>query len=156
MIKATIFAIIAVAVIGGGMYYGKNYMQDNTNQTATPAEQNNINMNQNGSEGLETEDVETGSGPAAKEGDTVSVHYTGTFADGRKFDSSLDRGEPFSFTIGAGDVIEGWEKGVVGMQVGGTRKLVIPPALGYGPTDRGSIPGGSTLHFTIELLGIES
>lgn len=154
MIRGTIFAIIAVAMIGGGIYYSRNYMQDNINQpeaAAAPAAQENNNTMD-----MQIEDVKVGSGPAAKEGDTVSVHYTGTFADGKKFDSSLDRGEPFSFTLGAGNVIEGWDKGVAGMQVGGTRKLVIPPALGYGPNDYGPIPGNSTLYFTIELLEIGS
>lgn len=154
MIRGTIFAIIAVAMIGGGIYYSRNYMQNNINQpeaAAAPAAQENNNTMD-----MQIEDVKVGSGPAAKEGDTVSVHYTGTFADGKKFDSSLDRGEPFSFTLGAGNVIEGWDKGVAGMQVGGTRKLVIPPALGYGPNDYGPIPGNSTLYFTIELLEIGS
>jgi len=89
-----------------------------------------------------------------KAGDTITVHYTGTFADGTKFDSSLNRGEPFSFQV-PGQVIAGWNQGVLGMQVGGVRKLIIPPQLGYGPTDYGPIPGNSTLYFTIELLGIE-
>jgi peptidylprolyl isomerase len=84
----------------------------------------------------------------------VTVNYTGTFADGTKFDSSLNPGRtPFTFTIG-GQVIQGWNEGVVGMQVGGTRKLVIPPALGYGDQDHNGIPGGSTLYFTIDLLAI--
>ena len=105
---------------------------------------------------LKIEDVKVGEGVAAKAGDTVTVHYTGTFADGTKFDSSHDRSEPFSFPLGAGRVIKGWDQGVAGMQVGGVRKLVIPPALGYGPSDYGRIPGGSTLYFTVELLDIQS
>lgn len=106
--------------------------------------------------GLQVQDVKVGSGDEAKAGDTVAVHYTGTLADGTKFDSSLDRGQPFSFTLGAGMVIRGWDVGVAGMKVGGTRKLIIPPAMGYG--DRGAggvIPPGATLTFVVELLAIK-
>jgi len=102
---------------------------------------------------LKIEDVKVGTGAAVKAGDTITVHYTGTFADGTKFDSSLDRGEPFVFEVG-GPVIQGWNEGVLGMQAGGTRKLVVPPALGYGANDYGPIPGNSTLYFTIELFKI--
>ncbi|HNB51177.1 MAG TPA: FKBP-type peptidyl-prolyl cis-trans isomerase [Anaerolineales bacterium] len=105
--------------------------------------------------GLQYEDLVVGSGPAAKDGDTVSVHYTGWLEDGTKFDSSVDRGEPFPFTLGAGGVIPGWEEGVAGMQVGGKRRLIIPPDLGYGPQDYGPIPGNSTLIFEVELLEIK-
>ncbi|OGZ00282.1 MAG: peptidylprolyl isomerase [Candidatus Liptonbacteria bacterium RIFCSPLOWO2_01_FULL_52_25] len=105
---------------------------------------------------FKVEDVVVGTGAEAKNGNTVSVHYTGTFTDGKKFDSSLDRGEPFSFTLGAGEVIRGWDLGVVGMKVGGKRKLSVPSELGYGPNDFGPIPGNSTLLFTVELLGIAS
>ena len=104
---------------------------------------------------LQIEDQLVGNGPAAESGQTVSVHYTGTLPDGSKFDSSLDRGRPFEFTLGLGRVIKGWEQGVLGMKVGGKRKLVIPPDLGYGP--RGFppvIPANATLHFEIELLGV--
>jgi FKBP-type peptidyl-prolyl cis-trans isomerase len=96
-----------------------------------------------------------GTGAEAATGNLVKVHYTGTLEDGTKFDSSLDRGEPFEFPIGQGQVIKGWEEGVVGMKVGGKRKLVIPSDLGYG--DAGSppkIPGGATLVFEIELLEV--
>jgi FKBP-type peptidyl-prolyl cis-trans isomerase len=104
---------------------------------------------------LEIQDQLVGNGPAAESGQTVSVHYTGTLPDGSKFDSSLDRGRPFEFTLGQGRVIKGWEQGVLGMKVGGKRKLVIPPDLGYGA--RGFppvIPANATLHFEIELLGV--
>jgi FKBP-type peptidyl-prolyl cis-trans isomerase len=105
---------------------------------------------------LQIEDLSTGSGTEATEGRTVSVHYTGTLTNGEKFDSSLDRGRPFEFTLGAGRVIKGWEQGVLGMKVGGKRKLTIPPELGYGA--RGFppvIPANSTLVFEIELLGVK-
>jgi len=105
---------------------------------------------------LVIEDVTTGTGPAAEAGDTVSVHYTGTLTDGTKFDSSKDRGTPFIFTLGRGNVIEGWEKGIPGMQVGGVRKLTIPSDMAYGNQGvPGVIPGGATLLFEVELLEIQ-
>ena len=104
---------------------------------------------------LKSEDLLVGSGDEAKAGKTVSVHYTGTLTDGSKFDSSMDRGKPFEFQLGAGRVIKGWDQGVVGMKVGGKRKLTIPSDLAYG--SRGFppvIPPDSTLVFEIELLGV--
>jgi FKBP-type peptidyl-prolyl cis-trans isomerase FkpA len=107
---------------------------------------------------METEllidEVMVGEGKEATPGAQVTVHYTGTFLDGSKFDSSVDRGEPFTFTLGAGQVIEGWDKGVAGMKVGGKRKLTIPSDMAYGPNDYGPIPGGSTLFFDVELLDV--
>ena len=101
------------------------------------------------------EDVNVGAGPAAKSGDKVSVHYVGKLVNGKQFDSSRDRGRPFSFPLGAGRVIQGWDFGVAGMQVGGVRKLTIPPQEGYGAQGAGSdIPPNSTLIFEVELLGI--
>jgi FKBP-type peptidyl-prolyl cis-trans isomerase len=106
--------------------------------------------------GLQVVDLVVGTGPAAKAGDRLRVHYTGTLVDGTKFDSSLDRGVPFVFESGRGWVIEGWERGVPGMRVGGTRRLTIPHALAYGEKGRPpKIPPGATLIFEIELLGIE-
>lgn len=101
------------------------------------------------------EDVRVGHGPEARAGDKVSVHYVGTLADGTKFDSSRDRGAPFSFGLGSGQVIRGWDAGVAGMQVGGVRKLTIPPEEGYGSRGAGGvIPPNATLHFEVELLRI--
>ncbi|MDP2629166.1 MAG: FKBP-type peptidyl-prolyl cis-trans isomerase [Candidatus Harrisonbacteria bacterium] len=105
-------------------------------------------------EGLTIEDVKVGEGAEAKAGQTISVHYVGTFENGEKFDSSRDRGTPFSFQLGGGQVIQGWDKGFVGMKVGGLRKLTIAPELGYGANDYGPIPGGSTLFFEVELLAV--
>jgi len=104
--------------------------------------------------GLRYEDLEMGQGAAAKPGETVEVHYTGWFLGGDKFDSSLDRGQPFTFLLGSGQVIPGWDQGVVGMKVGGKRRLVIPPDLAYGAAGRAGIPPNSTLVFDVELLGV--
>jgi FKBP-type peptidyl-prolyl cis-trans isomerase len=109
--------------------------------------------------GLQYEDTVPGTGATAAAGQRVRVHYTGWLwqdgQQGRKFDSSKDRGEPFSFRLGAGEVIGGWDEGVQGMQVGGTRVLIIPPALGYGARGAsGVIPPNATLKFEVELLGV--
>jgi hypothetical protein len=104
-------------------------------------------------DGLQIIDITQGTGPAAQTGQTVTVNYTGWLqSNGTKFDSSLDRNQPFSFPLGQGQVIKGWDEGVVGMKVGGKRRLIIPPALGYGSTPNGKIPANSTLIFDIDLL----
>ena len=105
--------------------------------------------------GLEFQELKAGEGAEAKAGMTVDVHYTGWLLDGTKFDSSVDRGKPFSFHLGAGEVIRGWDEGVAGMKVGGKRKLRIPAELGYGARGAGGvIPGNATLVFDVELLGV--
>ncbi len=104
---------------------------------------------------LQVEEIVVGTGAEAQAGSTVSVHYTGWLTNGTKFDSSVDRGTPFSFPLGGGRVIKGWDQGVAGMRIGGKRKLTIPSHLAYG--DRGAagvIPPGATLVFEVELLGI--
>ncbi|MEK6705509.1 MAG: FKBP-type peptidyl-prolyl cis-trans isomerase [Bdellovibrionota bacterium] len=105
---------------------------------------------------LKIEELKKGTGPEAVAGKTVSVHYTGWLTDGKKFDSSLDRGQPFKFRLGAREVIAGWDKGVAGMKVGEKRKLTIPPQMGYGERGAGNvIPPNATLVFEVELLGVE-
>ena len=106
--------------------------------------------------GLQYWEIRVGNGEVAKEGSHVRVHYSGWLTTGKKFDSSVDRGQPFDFTIGNGEVIKGWEEGVAGMKVGGKRQLRIPPELGYGadgsPPD---IPANATLIFDIQLLAVQ-
>ncbi|MCF7917629.1 FKBP-type peptidyl-prolyl cis-trans isomerase [Candidatus Gracilibacteria bacterium] len=105
---------------------------------------------------LKIEVLKAGSGLVAKSGDFVLVHYTGTLTDGTKFDSSRDRGQPFPFTLGSGQVIAGWDQGVAGMQPGEIRRLTIPPQLAYGEKGIGPIPGNATLVFEVELVEIKS
>jgi FKBP-type peptidyl-prolyl cis-trans isomerase FkpA len=105
--------------------------------------------------GLKVLELQEGQGETARSGHTVSVHYTGWLENGTKFDSSLDRRQPFSFKLGAGQVIRGWDEGVAGMKIGGKRKLTIPSDLGYGARGAGGvIPPGATLIFEVELLGV--
>jgi peptidylprolyl isomerase len=108
-------------------------------------------------DGLAYQDEVVGKGATPKTGDSVTVHYVGRLTNGTKFDSSRDRGQPFTFTIGEGQVIKGWDEGVITMHVGGRRKLIIPPALGYGAAGAGGvIPANATLLFDVELLGVKS
>jgi len=104
--------------------------------------------------GLKYLDLKKGDGAEAKAGDRVKVHYTGWLKDGKKFDSSKDRGQPYPLTLGAGEVIKGWDEGVAGMKVGGKRKLIIPSDLAYGSRGRGPIPPNAELVFDVELVGI--
>lgn len=147
--RIAILVILLLAILGGA------YLVFGDRIFAGQSETSQADMISTAS-GLQYQDTLVGSGATAKPGDTVSVHYTGTLTDGTKFDSSLDRNQPFEFTIGAGRVIAGWEEGLVGMNVGGKRKLVIPPALGYGAAGAGGvIPPNATLFFEIELLAIK-
>src|ERR1700722_7394288 len=104
---------------------------------------------------LQVIDEKIGSGSAVKKGDTVEINYIGTLANGTKFDASADHGGLFTTQIGVGQVIKGWDEGIIGMKIGGKRKLVIPPSLGYGDQAVGSIPANSTLIFQVELMGIK-
>jgi FKBP-type peptidyl-prolyl cis-trans isomerase len=108
-------------------------------------------------DGLEYWDIKTGTGAVATKGQTITVHYTGWLAsNGKKFDSSVDRGEPFQFPLGEGQVIKGWDEGVAGMKIGGKRQLRIPPSLGYGAEGAGgAIPPNATLIFDVELLKVK-
>ena len=123
----------------------------NTNVAATPGSQvTGAPVTE-----LKIEELKVGTGAEAKAGQQVSVHYTGWLTDGKKFDSSVDRGQPFKFQLGGGQVIQGWDKGVAGMKIGGKRKLTIPPQMGYGERGAGGvIPPNATLVFEVELLGV--
>lgn len=107
--------------------------------------------------GLKYVEQKVGAGKEAKAGDTVAVHYTGTLTNGKKFDSSFDHKppEPIVFTLGAGQVIKGWDEGIAGLKVGGKRKLIIPPDLAYGDKEKGPIPANSTLIFEVELVKVK-
>lgn len=104
---------------------------------------------------MKIEEIKAGTGATPAKGDTVVVHYTGWLTNGQKFDSSKDRNEPFSFTLGVGQVIKGWDEGFAGMKEGGQRKLTIPPEMGYGQRNVGPIPANSTLIFEVELIRVE-
>ncbi|HWY79416.1 MAG TPA: FKBP-type peptidyl-prolyl cis-trans isomerase [Candidatus Sulfotelmatobacter sp.] len=106
------------------------------------------------SEKLQITNEKIGTGAAVKKGDTVQINYVGTLANGTKFDASADHGGPFTTQIGVGQVIKGWDEGIIGMKVGGKRKLIIPPSFGYGDQGAGLIPPNSTLDFQVELVGI--
>jgi FKBP-type peptidyl-prolyl cis-trans isomerase len=155
-INIIIFIVLAVVVIGAGIWYSGNVSKES--QTAimaqsAAAQQTQSQIMQN----LKIEDIVVGTGAEAKNGNTVTVNYTGTLDDGTKFDSSLNPGRtPFSFVLGVGQVIKGWDLGVLGMKVGGSRTLTIPPELGYGAngTGGGVIPPNATLHFTVQLLSV--
>lgn len=152
----SIFIVIAVVVLLGAYLYGSKIQSLFTGPSINQPEVSIMNTSQSDNETLKSEDLNIGFGEVAKAGDTVEVHYTGTLLDGTKFDSSLDRGKPFEFTLGSGQVIKGWDDGIVGMKVGGKRKLTIPPSLAYGDQSRGTvIKPNSTLVFEVELITIK-
>lgn len=139
-----------ILIVGFFLYGGKAISMFKNSATGTE-----MNDTSKAATDIVFEDRIVGTGAVATTGSKVTVHYVGVFEDGRKFDSSLDKGVPFEFTLGAGSVIKGWDQGVVGMKVGGRRILVVPPALGYGSVAYGPIPANSTLVFEIELLKVE-
>lgn len=144
--KSIVAALIVIVFLVGILFFTGKPVENSRiqNDTATTS---TSNLSE-----LKSETVTQGTGDRqVQTGDKISVHYVGTFADGSKFDSSRDRGTPFEFTVGQG-VIEGWSQGVLGMKVGEVRKLSVPPTLGYGSQDYGSIPANSDLYFEIELL----
>ena len=146
--------IVIIVIVLGSSILDKRTKPTNT-QTVTVEEGKEVENSNMGD--LKIEDIKVGEGSEVIEGNEVSVHYTGTLTDGKKFDSSLDLGQPFSFTVGERQVIEGWDKGLLGMKVGGKRKLTIPPEMGYGAQGAGGdIPPNSTLVFEIELLEIKT
>ncbi len=148
---AVAISIIVVLAMVGGAGLVDNFIGSNNNNKEMTQEVNQATT----SPQVDQKDLVVGTGDVAVAGKTVKVHYTGVFADGKKFDSSRDRGVPFEFKLGAGMVIKGWDIGVEGMKVGGKRLLVIPPEFGYGPNDYGPIPGNSTLVFEVELLEVK-
>ncbi len=141
--------LVIVIFLGAAFYYSKNVNTEMETKT-TPA----VSGQAEPVTELKILDVVIGTGEEAVSGKKVSVHYVGTLQSGAKFDSSRDRGTPFEFDLGAGQVIKGWDQGVAGMKVGGKRILTIPPDLAYGSASVGSIPPNSTLVFEIELLDI--
>lgn len=144
-----IFILVIIAGFVAVSFLGDRIQKSNNGTGEIRNEEGGVDV-------VQSEDILEGDGEEVKSGDTISVHYTGTLLDGKKFDSSLDRREPFSFTLGAGEVIAGWDQGIVGMRVGGKRKLTIPPDLAYGQTGAGSqIPPNATLVFEVELLEVK-
>lgn len=149
------FAVLVITVlVFGGVLSLVSFSQpaaQNQNNPQPQTQPTNATVDK-----LVIQDVHVGAGREAKSGNTVTVHYTGTFTDGRKFDSSYDHNQSFSFVLGAGQVIPGWDQGLPGMKVGGKRKLAIPPSLAYGARGAaGAIPPNSTLLFEVELLDVK-
>ena len=148
--KYLLISVLVVVILGLVYlaFFRKPDEQRNTDQNTMP-------QIQKFSDKLIIKDIKIGTGPAAQNSDILSVNYIGTLSNGEKFDSSYDRGQPFSFTLGHGQVIQGWEMGITGMKVGGKRKLTIPYQLAYGETGQGPIPPKTTLIFEVELLSIQ-
>ena len=166
-ILLAVYVVVAAAIIGVGAWYANTLTQQQPPATTTttntttnvPTPQPTVaGQSITTMDGLVIKDDTIGTGTVAQVGNYVTVNYTGTLDDGTVFDSSLKPGRtPFSFILGAGQVIKGWDEGVLGMAIGGTRELTIPPALGYGAQGAGSvIPPNATLHFTVTLLSVST
>ena len=157
--KYIFISIIIVAVLGVTLYVvfsGSSPKEVGKEVTAIRESEFLEEQAKPADSGLKIEDVKIGTGAEAKNGRTVSVHYTGTLMDETKFDSSYDRGEPISFVLGQGQVIPGWEQGILGLKVGGKRKLTIPPNLAYGERGApGAIPPNAILKFEVELVDVK-
>ena len=146
---------IVLLVVGIFIFYNKNKNDVGATKPEETIDLKLSNQKMN-KQGVEVEILREGTGAIAKNGDTVSVHYVGVLENGTKFDSSVDRGTPFEFSLGAGQVIPGWDIGVEGMKIGEARKLTIPSELAYGPNGAGDvIPPNATLIFEVQLLGIK-
>jgi len=144
------------AILGGASACGTTNKSSTPGTTSTSSPMKVNSQPTTTASGLKYWDIVVGTGATAVAGNTVKVHYSGFLTSGEKFDSSRDRGEPFSFPLGAGQVIKGWDEGVAGMKVGGQRQLRIPPELGYGAAGAGgAIPPNATLIFDVELLGVD-
>jgi len=142
-------------IVGFFIFYDKNKTDINATKQDETADLK-LNNQKMDKQGVQIEILKEGAGAVAKKGDTVAVHYVGVLENGTKFDSSVDRGTPFEFTLGAGQVIPGWDIGVEGMKVGEARRLTIPPELAYGSSGAGNvIPPNATLIFEVQLLGIK-
>lgn len=153
--KEWIAVTVALFVIGFFFLFGENILRVVTRSDVRNSQTNNTrNIKNMDTPEVIVQDVVVGTGQDALPGRQVTVEYTGKFTNGKVFDTSVGRG-PFAFLLGAGQVIQGWDKGVVGMKVGGKRILTVPPEYGYGANDYGPIPGGSTLVFEVELLGVQ-
>ena len=144
--KEWIVVFVAIFVVGFVFIFGGNII---------PMFTSNAQKMTDEQPKLLVQDRLVGTGDIAISGSRVVVQYTGRFVDGKVFDSSVARGEPFQFVLGSGQVIKGWDQGIVGMKVGGKRVLTVPPELGYGTNNYGPIPGNSTLIFDVELLKVE-
>lgn len=151
----TAWSIVGLCALVGIGYVLATHQPQQPARVPTPTAQSPSPMESTKPQ-LEIQDLIVGTGETAKTGDVITVNYVGTFTDGKKFDSSYDRNQPFSFQLGAGQVIKGWDQGLIGMKVGGKRKLVIPGDLAYGPKGfAGFIPPNATLIFEVELLSVQ-
>ncbi len=144
-------ALVIIALIASLYLLINGIKVEKLDQEGNPLTDQNQEIN-TVTETVATEDIVIGTGDEVIAGDTLKVHYVGTLTDGTKFDSSRDRGTPYEFTLGVGEVIAGWDQGLLGMKIGGIRKITIPASLGYGEVEQPNIPANSTLIFEVEVL----